>query len=134
MISAKKPMTTEGKPASNSMAGLIISRIQVGANAAENSAARMARGPANKIAIIVILNVPAINGSNPYLGRSDTGIQTFPASPFNVTLWPPPDSLTLYNGTAASPETALSSDIISVAQYPSCFVSDCAETFPPYTS
>ena len=88
-IRAKKPITTEGKPASSSMAGLMISRNHVGAKAAEKSAARMAMGAANNIPISVILMVPTTRGTRPYLGLSETGCQAFPVRLLKVALSEP---------------------------------------------
>src|SRR5262245_40057874 len=71
----KKPITTDGTPASNSIIGLIHSRSAGGANSAVYNAARSASGGAVTMAINVTLNVPRISGKTLYLGTPDTGCQ-----------------------------------------------------------
>ncbi len=75
-------MTTDGKPAKSSMAGLMYSRIRFEAKVAVNKAAKIPKGAANSIEISVIFNVPIMRGHNPKRGLSDTGCQSFPPRVF----------------------------------------------------
>jgi hypothetical protein len=72
-MSAKKPITTDGMPASISIAGLRNSRTWGGANSELYTAASTDSGTANSMAITTTLTVPVSSGTSPYLGTSPTG-------------------------------------------------------------
>ena len=69
----KKPITTDGKPASSSIPGLTISRIHGFAKKATKSAARIPSGAPIRIAIRVVFAVPINSGTMPNFGTSPTG-------------------------------------------------------------
>ena len=81
-INAKKPITTEGNPASSSMVGFMISFIFLFAKTAVYKAARIAIGAAKSNEMKVILNVPKIKARIPYRGLSETGTQSLVNSVF----------------------------------------------------
>src|SRR6185295_19598814 len=72
-IKAKKPITTDGMPASSSTAGLMTSRTACGANSDVKIAAPTAIGSAMSNATMVTLRVPISSGSSEYFGTVETG-------------------------------------------------------------
>jgi hypothetical protein len=80
-MSAKKPMTTEGTPASSSIAGFTTSRRRGPAYSDTNTAAATLMGTASTSATTVTFREPTMSGSTLYLGTSLTGCHTNAASP-----------------------------------------------------
>ncbi|MNE24615.1 hypothetical protein D3C80_1179120 [compost metagenome] len=70
---AKNPITTDGKAASISIIGFMISFLLLEAKQEVYTAANIARGPAIKMAMMVTFKVPISNASKPKRGLSETG-------------------------------------------------------------
>src|SRR5665213_3081122 len=74
-MSAKKPNTTDGIPASSSTTGLTISRVRGRAYCDKYTAPPTPSGTETAIATTVTLTVPSTSGQMPNLGISETGCQ-----------------------------------------------------------